>query len=60
MIYDLDHSSMEKDRIDAQNSDDDGSHVDLKDTDRLIKGNFSLKNSEVIFSSLVYLLQTFG
>ena len=51
---------MDKDRIDAQNSDDDGSHVDLKDTDRLIKGNFFKKNLEVIFSSLVYLLQTFG
>ena len=34
---------MDKDRIDAQNSDDDGSHVDLKDTDRLIKGKHVLK-----------------
>ena len=48
MIYNLDNSSMDKDRIDAQNSDDDGSHVDLKDTDRLIKGKFFWKNLEVI------------
>ena len=56
-MYNLDNSSMDKDRIDAQKSDDDASNVNLKDTDRWIKGKFLKRDTKLDYEKQQIILQ---